>query len=132
MRIQEILEGSGALRSTFIIEGNTSKALAEVIRSVLIPLKSQKVEKITVNQFMDSLRASPMLQGIDIDQSYIVDQLGKSKVVNKVQADPENEGLMTIYFDFPMGDRQVDTKTRDKEKKQISNAALRAIKDKQK
>lgn len=132
MRIHEILEGSGALSSTFIIEGSTNDALGEVIRSVLIPLKSQKVEKVTVNQFMDNLKSSPMLQGINFDQSYVVDQLGKSKVVNKIQADPENEGLMTIYFDFPIGDRQVDAKTRDKEKQDIKKAAISQIKDKMK
>ena len=132
MRIQEILEGSGALSSTFIIEGSTNDALGEVIRSVLIPLKSQKIEKVTVDQFMDNLKSSPTLQGINFDQSYVVDQLGKSKVVNKIQADPENEGLMTIYFDFPIGDRQVDVSTRDKEKKQIKKAAISQIKDKMK
>lgn len=131
MRLSEIINESGALSSTFIIEG-TANAMSEVIRSVLIPLKSQKVDKITVAQFMDSIRSNPMLQGIDFDQDYVVDQLGKSKVVNKIQADPENEGLMTIYFDFPMGDRQVDRKTKDKEEQQIKKSALKAIKDKQK
>ena len=129
MRLEEIINESGALRSTFVIEG-TQNALGEVMRSVLIPLKSQKVEKITVKQFMDTIAGNPMLQGIDFDQDYVVDQLGKSKVVNKIQADPENEGLMTIYFDFPMGDRQVDAKTKDREQQGIKKAAMSQIKDK--
>lgn len=130
MRLQEIINESGALRSTFVIESGTSAGLDQIIRSVLIPLKSQKVEKITVAQFMDTLQSNPQLQGIDFDQSYIVDQLAKTKVVNKVQADPENEGLMTIYFDFPVGDRQVDADTREKEKEKISKSAVKAVKDK--
>ncbi|MNK29872.1 hypothetical protein D3C87_482750 [compost metagenome] len=132
MRLSEIINESGALRSTFVIEGQTDNAMREVIRSVLIPLKSQKVSKITVDQFMDTLRENPMLQGIDFDQDYIVDQVGQSKVVNKIQADPENNGLMTIYFEFPQGDRQVDQKTAEREKEGIKKAAIRAIKDKQK
>ena len=132
MRLEEIISESGALRSTFVIEGSTSNAMAEAIRAVLIPLKSQKVDKITVQQLVDTLRAQPTLQGIDIDQAYVVDQLGKSKAVHKIQADPENEGLMTIYFDFPVGERQVDRATKDKEQEQIKKSALKAIKDKQK
>jgi len=132
MRLQEILNESGALRSTFIIESGTGNGIDEVIRSVLIPLKAQKVEKITVQQFMDTLRSNPALQGIDFDQAYLVDVLGKTKVVNKVQADPENEGLMTIYFDFPVGDRQVDADTREKEKEKINKSAVKAVKDKMK
>lgn len=131
MRVYEILNGSGACGSTSVMEA-TNQSLMKSIKASLIPLKSQKVEKITVAQFMDTLKHNPELTGIDFDQDYIVDQLGKSKVVNKIQADPENEGLMTIYFDFPMGDRQVDAKTKDKEEQSIKKAALRAIKDKQK
>ncbi len=132
MRLSEIINESGALRSTFVIEGQTDNAMREVMRSTLIPLKSQKVSKITVDQFMDTIRENPMLQGIDFDQSYVVDQLGKTKVVNKIQADPENNGLMTIYFDFPVGDRQIDAKQAEREKETIKKSALRAIKDKQK
>lgn len=132
MRLSEIINESGAIGSTFVIEGQTDNAMRDAIRSVLIPLKSQKVSKITVDQFMDTLRDYPMLQGIDFDQSYVVDQLGKSKVVNKIQADPENNGLMTIYFEFPVGDRQIDQKQAEREKDGIKKAALRAIKDKQK
>lgn len=132
MRLSEIINESGALGSTFVIEGQTDNAMREVMRATLIPLKSQKVSKITVDQFMDTIRENPMLQGIDFDQSYVVDQLGKSKVVNKIQADPENNGLMTIYFDFPVGDRQIDAKQAEREKESIKKSALRAIKDKQK
>lgn len=132
MRLSEIINESGALGSTFVIEGQTDNAMREVMRATLIPLKSQKVSKITVDQFMDTIRENPMLQGIDFDQSYVVDQLGKSKVVNKIQADPENNGLMTIYFDFPVGDRQIDAKQAEREKETIKKSALRAIKDKQK
>jgi hypothetical protein len=131
MRVHEILNGSGALSSTSVMEA-TNQSLDKSIKAALIPLKAQKVEKITVAQFMDTLKHNPEITGIDFDQSFIVDRLGQSKVVNKIQADPENDGLMTIYFDFPMGDRQIDAKTKDREEQGIKKAALRAIKDKQK
>jgi len=132
MRIHEILGEKGAECPFFIAEG-TDQEIDQVVRSVLIPLKSQKVEKITVKQFMDNLTSNPTLQGLELDQEYVVGLLGKYKqLISKVQADPENEGLMTIYFDFPQGERQIDAKQAEKEKQDINKAALRAIKDKQK
>lgn len=132
MRLQEIINESGALRSTFVIEGQTENAMIEALRSILIPLKSQKINKITVDQILDNLRMNPSLEGIDLDQSYVVDVLGKSKVVDKVQADPENNGLMTVFFNFPVGDRQIDQHEAEKEKGDIKKAALSQIKDKMK
>lgn len=132
MRLSEIINESGAFRSTFVIEGQTMNAVEEALRSILIPLKSQKINKITIDQILDNLRMNPQLEGIDLDQSYIVDVLGKSKVVDKVQADPENNGLMTVFFDFPVGDRQIDQHEAEKEKQGIKKAALSQIKDKMK
>lgn len=129
MRIHEILGISGAESPTLFME-STQMDVKELIRSVVIPLKAQKVDKITVDQLMDNIRSNPQLQGIDIDQNYIVNQLGQSKVVNKVQADPENNGLMTVYFDFPVGDRQIDAKQKDKETADIKKAAVKQVKDK--
>lgn len=130
MRLSEIIGTGGAIGSSSILEGQTDNAVQAVIKSVLIPLKSQKVEKITVDQLLDNIRMAPQLKGIDFDQKYLVDILGKSKVVSKVQADPENNGAMTVYMDFPVGDRQIDQKQAEREKEDIRKAAVKQVKDK--
>lgn len=130
MRLSEIIGTSGVFGPTSILEGQTENTLQEVLRSVLIPLKSQKVDKITISQLLDNVRQNPQLAGIDFDDKYIIDILGKSKAVSKIQADPENNGEMTVYLDFPVGDRQIDQKQAEREKEDIRRSAVKNIKDK--
>jgi hypothetical protein len=74
----------------------------------------------------------PELKGIDFDQSAVVNILSNSKIISKIQADPENQGAMTIYFDFPVGDRQINARDSEKEKNNIKKAAVRQAKRDQK
>lgn len=129
MRINEIY-GGGQVSPP--LKESTDAAMKEVLRSVLLPLKSQKIDKITIKQLFDIVRADPALKGIDFDQRYLVDIVAKSKAVSKVQADPENSGEMTVYFDFPVGDRQISKDQAEREQEKIRKSAVKQVKDKMK
>lgn len=104
----------------------TSKARSDIL-DILAPLKSQGVTKITVAQILDNLRGNPDFSGMNLDADFVMDATKSLKAVSKIQPDPDAEGAMTAFLDTPVGTRQVDAKTADKEKADISKAALRTL-----
>jgi hypothetical protein len=104
----------------------TNKARSDIL-DILAPLKSQGVGKITVQQILDNLKANPDFSGISLDADFVMDAVKSLKAVSKIQPDPDSQGAMTAYLDTPVGTRQVDPKTADKEKADISKAAMRTL-----
>jgi hypothetical protein len=110
-------------------ESVTDTARGEIL-NILAPLKSQGTTKITVKQILDNLKSDPKFAGIDIDANFVMDATKNLKAVAKIQPDPDMGGEMTAYLDTPVGTRQVDAKTADKEQGDIKKAALRSVQKK--
>lgn len=110
-----------------VSEGDLANKARSDILDILAPLKSQGITKVTVAQILDNLRNSPDLAGINLDANLVMDAAKNLKMVSKIQPDPDAQGAMTAYLDTPVGTRQVDAKTADKEKADISKAAMRTL-----
>ena len=128
MKIFEILNEGDDLFA--FIKENINTDLNELVNSVLVPLVAQKVDKISIKQILDIIHNDPEINNINIDDTQLMNVLKKNKTVYKIEADPENEGLMTVFLEVPKTDREVSAKQADKEKKDINKAALRTVKKK--
>jgi hypothetical protein len=115
------------MRWTEII--NESATLTQMARSaimdILSPLQAQGAGTITVQQVADQLQANPEYAGINIDADFIMNAL---EGVPRIKIEPDIEtNQMSIFIQQVATGRQVDQKTKEKDKKEIDKAALRTI-----
>jgi hypothetical protein len=115
------------MRWTEII--NESATLTQMARSaimdILSPLQAQGAGTITIQQVADLLQANPEYAGINIDADFIMNAL---EGVPRLKIEPDIEtNQMSIFIQQVEGGRQVDQKTKEKDKKEIDKAALRTI-----
>lgn len=125
MRINEILNMSGI--SAHIFENDN--IFNEIISSILLPLKAEKVSKITLDQLKSLIQHNSFADNIDLDDSVLMDVVGNNPVVQKIEIDPENNDAMTVFLDIPDAGRFVDADTEEKEKEKISKTATKVAKD---
>lgn len=96
------------------------------ILDILSPLKAQGVASITVDQVIDQLVANPDLDGIAIDQNFVMTTLSGVKDI-RIEKDPST-GEMTVFLDSVEKTRSVDDKQAEQERERIRQSAVRQAK----
>lgn len=95
------------------------------ILDILAPLKTQGVDSITVQQILDQMANNPDFEGVTLEPDFVMAALRGVKDL-RIERDANN-GVMTVFIDGGVSNRQVDAKQAEKEKENIRKAALRTI-----
>jgi hypothetical protein len=96
------------------------------VMDIITSLKSQGLEKVTVDQVLGLLKHRPEFDGSDIEADLVGQALKNVKGI-KIEPDIEAHGQMTIFWNSPTPGRQVDDKQAEKDAKNIRSAAMRSI-----
>ncbi len=92
-----------------------------LVLDILAPFRAQGVPSITVQQIIDQLQDSPDLDGIQIDQDFIMSVL-QSENGMRIEPDPSNM-QMTVFLD---GQKAPKSKSQSgQEKERIRQSAVR-------
>lgn len=110
-----------------LTEKSFAASLKNAIMDVIVPLKSQNLNKVTVKQVVDTIRDRPEFKGYEINDKIVSNALGSIKGVDRVEPDPDANAVMTVFFDIPKPSRQVSDKAANRDKEKIRKAALRTI-----
>lgn len=97
----------------------------DFILDIIVPLKSQGVDSITVQQVIDQLAANPDFEGTRIDAEFVSKAISGTNDL-KIDINPETS-KQTIFIDNPSPGRTVDNQQAQKDAKRIRGAALRAL-----
>lgn len=129
MKLNEIINESGF---TTLISENSVNEFNQIISSIILPLKADGVEKITLDQISQMLQHNMQSDNIKLDNNALMNLLSNNPVIQKVEIDPDNNDAMTAFLKIPVNNRYTDKDTEEKEKEKINKSALNAIKDKMK
>jgi hypothetical protein len=109
-----------------ITEADSNLIMARsFIMDILVPLRSQNVESITMQQILDQLEDNPEINGVTVDADLVMAAIkGVPKI--KIERNAEN-GVMTVFLQGVTSNRQVDADQAEQDKETISKAAMRTI-----
>lgn len=108
-----------------LLRENTEVNLKDDIIDIIVNLKSQGINSITIPQILDILRKKSEYNGLSLDQNVINDVLTKVKNIS-TKPDMENDGILTVYIDTP-GNLPQNNKKSNKNK--VDSMAQKTIKN---
>lgn len=71
--------------------------LKTVVGDLLIPLRDNGLDRVSIRQIKGEVEKNPLTRGIDIDDDFLSQTLRDSGLVDRVEDDPQTN-LLTAFF----------------------------------
>jgi hypothetical protein len=96
---------------------------------LLLPLYKKDVEKVSFEKFKKQIMANPdIVQGIDLDNNFFMDNLTQLEIVDKVEPDPNTQNMMIWFSGNDTSHKSGKDDAEKKQDKLDANATKQAVK----